>query len=71
VFTRRPGRRLRSATGHLTIAAGWPSYDSGRPANTRSLYNEALAAARIAYDPGLEGHALGCVSLLAKASSPP
>ncbi|MFE9650607.1 hypothetical protein ACFYO0_42255 [Streptomyces sp. NPDC006365] len=52
VFTERTGRRLRSATGHLTIAAGWLSYDSGRPADARSLYNEALAAARIAHDPG-------------------
>jgi hypothetical protein len=52
VFTERTGRRLRSATGHLTIAAGWLSYDSGRPADARSLYNDALAAARIAHDPG-------------------
>ncbi|WP_364708848.1 hypothetical protein [Streptomyces ossamyceticus] len=52
VFTERTGRRLPSATGHLTIAAGWLSYDSGRPADARSLYNEASAAARIAHDPG-------------------
>jgi hypothetical protein len=71
VFTERSGRRLPSATGHLTIAAGWLSHDSGRPADTRSLYNEALAATRIAYDPGFEGHAFGCVSLLAKASGRP
>ncbi|WP_251983031.1 hypothetical protein [Streptomyces violaceusniger] len=30
-----------------------------------------LAAARIADDPGLEGHAFGCLSLLAKASGRP
>ncbi|WP_435208491.1 hypothetical protein [Streptomyces sp. bgisy034] len=70
-YTERAGRRLRSATGHLSIAAGWLSYDSGRPADARSLYNEALAAARIADDPGLEGHAFGCLSLLAKASGRP
>ncbi|MEU6381849.1 hypothetical protein [Streptomyces sp. NPDC046909] len=70
-YTGRTGRRLRSATGHLSIAAGWLSYDSGRPADARSLYNEALAAARIADDPALEGHAFGCLSLLAKASGRP
>lgn len=70
-YTERTGRRLRSATGHLSIAAGWLSYDSGRPADARSLYNEALAAARIADDPALEGHAFGCLSLLAKASGRP
>ncbi|MEU0087463.1 hypothetical protein [Streptomyces sp. NPDC006274] len=30
--------------------------------------NEDLAAVRIAGDPALEGHAFGCLSLLAKAS---
>ncbi len=70
-YTERTGRRLRSATGHLSIAAGWLSYDSGRPADARSLYGEALAAARIADDPALEGHAFGCLSLLAKASGRP
>ncbi|MFD9716701.1 hypothetical protein [Streptomyces sp. NPDC059076] len=64
-------RRLRAATGHLSIAAGWLAYDSGRAADARSLYGEALAAARIADDPGLEGHAFGCLSLLAKASGRP
>ncbi|MER6359100.1 hypothetical protein ABT186_46855 [Streptomyces sp. NPDC001634] len=70
-YTEKTGKRLRSATGHLSIAAGWLSYDSGRPADARSLYNEALAAARIADDPGLEAHAFGCLSLLAKASGRP
>lgn len=70
-YTDKTGKRLRSATGHLSIAAGWLSYDSGRAADARSLYGEALAAARIADDPGLEGHAFGCLSLLAKASGRP
>ncbi|MET9057507.1 hypothetical protein ABZX99_06760 [Streptomyces antibioticus] len=70
-YAERTGKRLRSATGHLSIAAGWLSYDSGRPADARSLYGEALAAARIADDPALEGHAFGCLSLLAKASGRP
>ncbi|MGW1278910.1 hypothetical protein ACWD4V_18460 [Streptomyces tsukubensis] len=69
--TEETRRRLRSATGHLSIAAGWLSYDSGRPADARSLYGEALAAARIADDRGLEGHAFGCLSLLARASGRP
>ncbi|MDX3519114.1 hypothetical protein [Streptomyces scabiei] len=55
VFTERAGRRLRSATGHPTIAAGWLSYDSGRPADARSLYNEALAAARSPTTRALRG----------------
>lgn len=70
-YTERTGRKLRSATGFLGIAAGWLSYDSGRAADARSLYGEALAAARIAGDPGLEAHAFGCLSLLAKASGRP
>lgn len=70
-FTDTTGRSLRSTTGHLSIAAGWLSYDSGRAADARSLYSEALAAARLADDPALEGHAFGCLSLLAKASGRP
>ncbi|MEU1551338.1 hypothetical protein ABZ517_01250 [Streptomyces scabiei] len=70
-FTETTGRRLRSTTGHLSIAAGWLSYDSGHAADARSLYGEALAAARLADDPGLEGHAFGCLSLLAKTSGRP
>ncbi|MFD3518500.1 hypothetical protein [Streptomyces sp. NPDC058657] len=70
-YTERTGRRLRSATGALSIAAGWLSYDSGRAADAHSLYGEALAAARIADDPALEAHAFGCLSLLAKASGRP
>ncbi len=70
-YTERNGRKLRSATGHLSIAAGWLAYHSGRAADARSPYSEALAAARIADDPGLEAHSFGCLSLLAKASGRP
>ncbi|GAA2650857.1 hypothetical protein GCM10010425_74600 [Streptomyces spororaveus] len=70
-YTERTGRQLRIATGHLSVAAGWLSFDSGRPADARSLYGEALAAARIADDLALEGHAFGCLSLVAKASGRP
>lgn len=70
----KPPRRIEVSNVRavdMTIAAGWLSYDSGRPADARSVYNEALAAARIAHDPGLEGHAFDCVSLQAKASGRP
>ncbi|MEU3353080.1 hypothetical protein [Streptomyces sp. NPDC037389] len=70
-YTEKTGRRLRAATGHLSIAAGWLSYDSGRAADARSLYGEALAAARLADDPALEAHAFGCLALLAKSSGRP
>ncbi|MCZ4101087.1 hypothetical protein [Streptomyces sp. H39-C1] len=70
-YTERTGRKLRSATGALSIAAGWLSYDSGRAGDAHSLYGEALAAARIADDPALEAHAFGCLSLLAKAKGRP
>ncbi|MCX5401319.1 hypothetical protein [Streptomyces sp. NBC_00102] len=70
-YTHRTETKLRSATGALSIAAGWLSYDSGRAADAHSLYGEALAAARIAEDPALEAHAFGCLSLLAKASGRP
>ncbi|GGV51090.1 hypothetical protein [Streptomyces spectabilis] len=67
----QPEAKLRSATGALSIAAGWLSYDSGRAGDAHSLYGEALAAARIADDPELEAHAFGCLSLLAKAQGRP
>jgi hypothetical protein len=70
-YTSKTEARLRSATGALSIAAGWLSYDSGRAGDAHSLYGEALAAARIADDGELEAHAFGCLSLLAKASGRP
>lgn len=70
-YTERTGQKLRSATGSLSIAAGWLSYDSGWAGDAHSLYGEALAAARIADDPKLEAHAFGCLSLLAKAQGRP
>jgi hypothetical protein len=70
-YTSRTESKLRSATGALSIAAGWLSYDSGRAGDAHSLYGEALAAARIADDPELEAHAFGCLSLLAKAQGRP
>jgi len=65
------GRQLQSATGHLAVAAGWLCLDSGLHGDARSLYTEALAAARMADDAGLEAHAFACMSLLAHASGRP
>jgi len=70
-YSTKTETKLRSAIGALSIAAGWLSYDSGRPGDAHSLYGEALAAARIADDPELEAHAFGCLSLLAKAQGRP
>ncbi len=70
-YSDRTGRQLRAATGFLSIAVGWLSYDSGRPADARSLYSEAQAAARIAGHVQLEAHTFGCMSLLARASGRP
>ncbi|MFC5661442.1 hypothetical protein ACFP3U_00440 [Kitasatospora misakiensis] len=65
------GRRLHTATGMLSVAAGWLALDAGRTADARSLYTEALASARQADDPGLEAHAFACMSLLAHATGRP
>ncbi|MFF4607754.1 hypothetical protein ACFY12_34075 [Streptomyces sp. NPDC001339] len=70
-YSSKTETKLRSAVGALSIAAGWLSYDSGRPGDAHSLYGEALAAARMADDPELEAHAFGCLSLLAKAQGRP
>lgn len=47
------GRQLHTATGMLSVAAGWLALDAGRTTDARSLYTEALANARQADDPGL------------------
>ncbi|MEU4296392.1 hypothetical protein [Kitasatospora aureofaciens] len=65
------GRQLNTATGMLSVAAGWLALDSGRTKDARSLYTEALASARQADDPGLEAHAFSCLSLLAHAAGRP
>ncbi|MER5638143.1 hypothetical protein ABT095_14440 [Kitasatospora sp. NPDC002227] len=65
------GRQLHTATGMLSVAAGWLALDARRTADARSLYTEALASARQADDPGLEAHAFACLSLLAHATGRP
>ncbi|MFC8452150.1 hypothetical protein [Kitasatospora sp. NPDC057223] len=70
-YSEELGHRLHTATGMLSVAAGWLALDAGRPADARSLYTEALASARQADDPGLEAHAFACLSLLAHATGRP
>ncbi|MFD5438266.1 GNAT family N-acetyltransferase [Kitasatospora sp. NPDC127067] len=65
------GRQLHTATGMLSVAAGWLALDAGRTADARSLYTEALASSRQGDDPGLEAHAFACLSLLAHATGRP
>ncbi|MFD7451802.1 hypothetical protein [Kitasatospora sp. NPDC059827] len=70
-YTEGLGRDLHTATGMLSVAAGWLALDAGRTKDARSLYTEALASARHADDPGLEAHAFACLSLLAHATGRP
>ncbi|GAA1399157.1 hypothetical protein GCM10009639_38450 [Kitasatospora putterlickiae] len=65
------GRQLHTATGMLSVVAGWIALDAGRTKDARSLYTEALASARHADDPGLEAHAFACLSLLAHTTGRP
>ncbi|MFE3629463.1 hypothetical protein [Streptomyces goshikiensis] len=65
------GRRLHTATGRLSVAAGWLALDAARTADARSHYTEALASSRQADDPGLEAHAWACLSLLAHSTGRP
>ncbi|MFD5466682.1 hypothetical protein ACFWIQ_28190 [Kitasatospora sp. NPDC127059] len=65
------GRELHTATGMLSVAAGWLALDAGRTKDARSRYTEALASARHADDPGLEAHAFACLSLLAHTTGRP
>ncbi|MFH8626027.1 hypothetical protein ACH4A8_29805 [Streptomyces vietnamensis] len=70
-YSEAMGSRLHSATGNLSVAAGWLALDSGRPHDARSFYTEALASARQADDPGLEAHAFACLSFLAHSTGRP
>ncbi|WP_407566594.1 tetratricopeptide repeat protein [Streptomyces sp. 184] len=65
----RPGAdadRLHAAAGELAISVGWLAHDSGRYADARSHYAEALATARLADDPALEAHAFSNTAFLAR-----
>ncbi|MEU7036494.1 tetratricopeptide repeat protein [Streptomyces sp. NPDC046237] len=58
--------RLHAGAGELAISVGWLAHDSGRFADARSHYAEALATARVAGDPALEAHAFCNTSFLAR-----
>ncbi|MEV0277280.1 tetratricopeptide repeat protein [Streptomyces sp. NPDC050610] len=69
---RRPlADRLYSGAGELAISVGWLAHDSGRFADARSLYSEALAIARVADDPALEAHAFANTAFLARDAGRP
>ncbi|UCM90279.1 hypothetical protein [Streptomyces marincola] len=62
---------LHAGAGELAISVGWLAHDSGRLADARSHYAEALATARVAGDGALEAHAFcNTASLAADADRP-
>ncbi|GAA0330322.1 tetratricopeptide repeat protein [Streptomyces blastmyceticus] len=63
--------RLHTGAGELAISVGWLAHDSGRFADARSHYAEALATARVAGDPALEAHAFCNTSFLARDAGRP
>ncbi|MEV6108268.1 hypothetical protein AB0M28_26690 [Streptomyces sp. NPDC051940] len=69
---RRPvSDRLHAGAGELAISVGWLAHDSGRFADARSHYAEALATARVAGDPALEAHAFCNTAFLARDAGRP
>lgn len=63
--------RLQHGAGELAISVGWLAHDSGRPADARAHYAEALATARVADDPALEAHAFCNTAFLARDTGRP
>jgi tetratricopeptide (TPR) repeat protein len=63
--------RLHAGAGELAISVGWLAHDSGRFADARSHYAEALATARVAGDPALEAHAFSNTAFLARDAGRP
>ncbi|MEU7044901.1 hypothetical protein AB0A77_28120 [Streptomyces varsoviensis] len=68
---RSVSERLHAGAGELAISVGWLAHDSGRLADARSLYSEALAIARVADDAALEAHAFANVAFLARDAGRP
>ncbi|MEU6342247.1 tetratricopeptide repeat protein [Streptomyces sp. NPDC046977] len=62
---------LHAGAGELAISVGWLAHDSGRHAEARSYYGEALATARMASDQALEAHAFCNASFLARDAGRP
>ncbi|WP_445401275.1 hypothetical protein ACSMX9_08465 [Streptomyces sp. LE64] len=63
--------RLHAGAGELAISVGWLAHDSGRFADARSHYAEALATARMCGDAGVEAHAFCNTSFLARDTGHP
>ncbi|WP_165953832.1 hypothetical protein, partial [Streptomyces sp. 8K308] len=63
--------RLQSGAGELAISVGWLAHDSGRLADARSYYAEALATARVGGDAALEAHAFCNTAFLARDAGCP
>lgn len=63
--------RLHAGAGELAISVGWLAHDSGRFADARSHYAEALATARMTGDLALEAHAFCNTAFLARDAGRP
>ncbi|MEV5881852.1 hypothetical protein AB0L74_03860 [Streptomyces sp. NPDC052020] len=63
--------RLAAGAGELALSVGWLAHDSGRFADARSHYAEALATARTAGDTALEAHAFCNTAFLARDAGRP
>ncbi|MEU1786603.1 tetratricopeptide repeat protein [Streptomyces sparsogenes] len=63
--------RLYAGAGELAISVGWLAHDSGRLADARAHYAEALATARVTGDPALEAHAFCNAAFLARDAGRP
>ncbi len=70
-YSRPVADRLYAGSGELAISVGWLAHDSGRHAEARSYYAEALATARAAGDRALEAHAFCNASFLARDDDRP
>jgi tetratricopeptide (TPR) repeat protein len=70
-YSARTEQRLQAAAGELAISVGWLAHDSGRLADARSFYSEALATARMAADPALEAHSFCNSAFLARDAGRP
>jgi hypothetical protein len=70
-YSARVEQRLQASAGELAISVGWLAHDSGRLAEARSLYAEALATARMAGDAALEAHAFCNTAFLARDAGRP
>ncbi|WP_069811223.1 hypothetical protein [Streptomyces sp. TP-A0874] len=63
--------RIHAGAGELAISVGWLAHDSGRFADARSHYAEALAIARTSGDAALEAHAFCNTAFLARDEGRP